>query len=58
MELLLALARHASAAVREGAIYGLAYQEAEAVDAELKRLAESDASPGVRAAATGALAAR
>lgn len=58
VEVLRTLAQHPSAAVREGSVYGLAFQEGITVDDQLKKLAESDPSPGVRAAAAGALAAR
>ena len=55
---LLQLTKHAESYVREGAIYGLAEHSGKNVDEALKRLAEKDESPGVRAAAAGVLGGR
>lgn len=55
---LLGLLEHADPIVREGAIYGLAYHEGENISAALRKIVESDSSPGVREAATCALDAR
>lgn len=53
---LLRLLDHDSALVREGAVYGLCHHtESSRVLSRLKLLAESDLSPGVRAAARGAV---
>lgn len=51
---LLPLLEHAQPIVREGAVYGLASNLNEDVVKRLKALAESDPSPGVRAAAESA----
>lgn len=60
MKLLTGLARHSSAVVREGAVYGLSrhLSNSTAVSAAriaLVRLSKDDPSPGVREAATEAL---
>lgn len=56
VSLLLALLRHESALVREGAIYGLSHFVDDAtVRTLLKQLADGDPSPGVRAAAADVL---
>jgi HEAT repeat protein len=47
---LLALLKHESALVREGAVYGLAQHEGDSIDDELRTLV-ADPSPGVRTAA-------
>jgi HEAT repeat protein len=54
---LLALLDHRSAPVREGAIYGLEkhLERSGSARATLKRIATTDPSPGVRAAAQDAL---
>jgi hypothetical protein len=53
--LLLDLLRHERALVREGALYGLRDHSGELITAEIRRLAETDTSPGVRLVATGVL---
>lgn len=56
LALLGTLARHSSALVREGAVYGLArHRSSLLAQVPLERLAKSDPSPGVREAATEAL---
>jgi hypothetical protein len=52
---LLALLHHSDSAVREGAIYGLAYHSGQEIDKALHYLAENDPSPGVREAAAATL---
>ncbi len=59
VEPLLELLRHSSAVVREGAIYGLAHHlDVARVVEQLRSIETGDPSPGVRAAATGAIEAR
>jgi hypothetical protein len=55
---LIALLCHEKAFVREGALYGLQDHPGEHVTAEVRRLAESDTSPGIRLVAKGVLKAR
>lgn len=55
---LMALLRHPSAVVREGAIYGLAHHPRDDVDRELLRLGADDPSTGVRTAANDVLEGR
>lgn len=56
--LLIKLLSHESAVVREGAVYGLEEHSGQEVTNELRRISETDPSPGVRTAAKGALQAR
>ncbi len=56
--LLIKLLSHESAVVREGAVYGLEEHSGQEVTNELRRVFETDPSPGVRTAAKGALQAR
>ena len=57
LSLLLQMSRHASPVVREGAVYGMSphWRGHPDVRARLADMADADASPGVRVAATEAL---
>jgi len=55
---LLALLQHERAFVREGALYGLQHHAGKNVTEEVRRLADSDSSPGVRLVAKGILKSR
>jgi|GEM_PF-4382468 len=55
---LLELLRHDRSIVREGALYGLRGHRGLEVTTEIRRLAETDSSPGVRRAAEGVLKSR